>query len=494
MANRNEEGWRLYGATVRSPVPRGRLRAVELDPKLDWSDVTVVSANDLDVNVVSVTARDQPILVKEVINHAYEPVVLLACADRAKLERAKAAVHLEIDESPAVLDMHDAVTNRLVVWTAPDGFGETDTNVMKRVVSASGDAAASEAEIDAEIAKCARVVKGTYSTHHRQRGVHVGGDDLHAALLEKKSGRPVRMIHDLAEDMQAGPKLHPSYCEITTGCDADGTLRALKVSLLLDAGAYLTLTLDALSRSVSCAAGGYRWPVVRIEATAVATNTPPNGAFRGSGAEQAVWAIERHLDAVAAELGVDPMALKRQNLVAADAIHSFDQVVSAAKYFERRKAIDEENRRRASRGERTRLGIGGSVSQTGAGVAEVEVDLDTFEVDVKTFVLAADAAGPTLAGIGWALSEDVVWKNGLVRNPSLESYVLPTALDAPRFSTLSERRADDASGAPTIAAAVEHATGISVDHLPLTPERLLEASLGRSLFGSGLVSDEPRAS
>src|SRR5687767_9051036 len=95
----------LHGATVRSPTARGRLRAVRFDPNFDWTDVTRVVAQDIaalapggtGVNRVALIADDQPVLAEGSVNHAYEPVVLLACADRLKLARAVRAVTLDIE-------------------------------------------------------------------------------------------------------------------------------------------------------------------------------------------------------------------------------------------------------------------------------------------------------------------------------------------------------------------------------------------------------------
>jgi CO/xanthine dehydrogenase Mo-binding subunit len=141
----------------------------------------------------------------------------------------------------------------------------------------------------------------------------------------------------------------------------------------------------------------------------------------------------------------------------------------------------------------------------GCDVAEVEVDLDTFEVKVVGFWIAADVGkaihplmckgqleGGTLQAIGWALCEELVWDGGRIVNPRMTNYIVPTALDAPPFETIlieapfsrgpgggakgiGELPMD--GGAPAIAAAVEHATSLALDALPLTPERLLAHAL-----------------
>ncbi len=709
----------LFGATVRSPCAHGVLRSVTLDPTFDWSDVTVVQAGDIDVNQVQCISAEQPILVKSRILHAYEPIVLLACSDKQKLHRAIHAVKLDIEERVPVLDPEASLAKQDIIWG--------DDNVLKKITISKGCAdvsedAASIKAIDEAIAACAIVVQGRYSTHHQEQlyiepqgviahwddaGVHVigsiqcpyyvhkamvhafglpgdrvhvtqsvtgggfGGKEeypsviaLHAALLAKKSGRHVRMIYDRKEDIEATTKRHPAICEITTGSDADGTLRALKMRILMDGGAYMTLSPVVLSRGALHAAGAYRWPDVRIDAVAVATNTPPNGAFRGFGAPQTIWAIERHVDEIAKRTGRDPVDLKRQNMLREGDITSTGQVLrgsvgiaecvdkalEASKYQEKRLAGPIVTGRKAR-------GIGASVFMHGAGftgsgetylkgrvavdllpggrlnirtastdigqgtetvfrqiaadaanlnleavdftvpstthvpdsgptvasrtvmvvgsivekaakeiaarvraeqdhgggdfaaagdrllarektvtalvqynhpdwvkfddktykgdaypvfgyacdVAEIEIDLDTLEVNVLGFWSATDVGkaihplmckgqieGGSLQAIGWALWENVVWKDGKILNPRMTNYIIPTALDAPPFHVdlveapyaygpgggakgLGELPMD--GGAPAIAAAIEHATGMAARDLPLLPEQLLALQL-----------------
>src|SRR5699024_5343253 len=89
--------------------------------------------------------------------------------------------------------------------------------------------------------------------------------------------------------------------------------------VLLDGGAYTTLSPVVLSRGTLHASGAYRWPAARIDGRVVATNHVPYGAFRGFGAPQTIFAIERLFDAAARELGLHPYALRRRNaLVAGD--------------------------------------------------------------------------------------------------------------------------------------------------------------------------------
>ena len=93
----------LFGRTIRSTMPRGLIKAVRLDPSFDWSEVTVVTATDVPNNVVTLIDNDQPVLAADRINHAYEAIALVACADRVKAERACAAIQVEVEPLPAVL-------------------------------------------------------------------------------------------------------------------------------------------------------------------------------------------------------------------------------------------------------------------------------------------------------------------------------------------------------------------------------------------------------
>src|SRR5262245_27179575 len=122
----------LFGVTVRSPVPRGVLRAVRFDPSFDWSDITIVRAEDVPVNVVALIAEDQPVLASRHLNHAYEPIVLLACADKQKLLRAKEAISLDIEALPAIFDPEESLRNAATIWG-------TD-NVQKRYLLTKGRA------------------------------------------------------------------------------------------------------------------------------------------------------------------------------------------------------------------------------------------------------------------------------------------------------------------------------------------------------------------
>jgi CO/xanthine dehydrogenase Mo-binding subunit len=352
----------LFGRTVRSTIPRGRILSVSRDPAFDWSGFVFVEARDVPGrNVVAMIATDQPFLADGRVEHREEPILLLAHEDRARADAAVAHVTVEYAAEPAVLELERA------------------TELLKEIRIEKGDLARGFAEAD-------RVIEGEYETGHQEQlyiepngaialpepagGITVYGSmqcpyDVHralsvllgaegaqvrvvqtttgggfggkeeypslicghAALLARKAGRPVKMVYDRLEDLAATTKRHPSRIRHRTGVKRDGTITAMEIDLRLDGGAYVTLSPVVLSRASIHASGPYRSPAVRIHGRAFKTNTPPNGAFRGFGAPQSQFAAERHMDAIAGALGMDPIALRRKNLYATGDVTATGQVL-----------------------------------------------------------------------------------------------------------------------------------------------------------------------
>src|SRR5262245_19767768 len=308
----------LHGATVRSQAPRGRIRAIRFEGDLPWHEFTVVTARDVPPpNRIALILSDQPCLADEIVNHAEEPVVLLAHPDKGLVEKARRFVAIDIDPLPAVHSIEDALVARTVIWG--------DDNIFKSYLVNRGD-------VEAAFRTADRIVEGEYETGAQEQlyiepqgmiaeagpdmgvtvwgsmqcpyyvhkalttlfglpdnrvrvaqtetGGGVGGKErypsqiaAHAALLAWKSRRPVKLVYDRAEDMVATTKRHPSRTRHRTGLDRDGRLVAMDIDFVLDGGAYCTLSPVVLSRGTLHAAGPYYCPNVSIRGRAVATHT-----------------------------------------------------------------------------------------------------------------------------------------------------------------------------------------------------------------------------
>jgi CO/xanthine dehydrogenase Mo-binding subunit len=340
-----------FGATIRSADAHATFDRFELDPAFDWSRVAVVTADDIPGdNVVSLISDDQPVLVPvggEIQHHA-EPLVLLAAADRETLRHARRAITIRSTPLAPVFDplASDHVFAHYLIASGDleAGFAAADlvlegeyrvghqeqlyieNNAMIAVPRDDGGVAVhGSLQCPYYIHKAmkrslllndeqARVVQA-------ETGGGFGGKEeypsivaLHAALLARKTGKPVRMIYDRHEDLSATTKRHPAIVKHRTGVMADGTLVAQDIEVVMDGGAYCTLTPVVLSRGAIHAGGPYRCPNVRIRARATRTNTPPNGAFRGFGAPQVEFAAEIQLGRIAEALELSPLEIRRRNL------------------------------------------------------------------------------------------------------------------------------------------------------------------------------------
>ncbi|PYP58245.1 MAG: hypothetical protein DMD40_06010 [Gemmatimonadetes bacterium] len=668
-----------YGRTIRSTIARGAIRSLTLDPAFDWSRVVVVSADDIPgENVVQLIRDDQPVLAPNggEIRHKEEPILLLAAPDRATLEDAASHIHIEYELATPVSDIGSA------------------TEVFSTVDIAKGDVASAQREADLVVEREFRVglqeqlyiepqgaiafpeADGTirvigslqcpYYVHRAlkralklsdqqavvvqaETGGGFGGKEeypsivaVHAALLARKAGRPVRLIYDRHEDLAATTKRHPGVIRHRTGVKEDGTLVFQDIEIVLDGGAYCTLTPVVLSRAAIHAAGAYSCPNVRIRARAVATNTPPNGAFRGFGAPQSLFAAELMVEHVAERLGVSSVDLRRKWMLRLGDTTATGQVLSESVGSElvldaalkNAPAVRPSDRPTVRRGRGLSLVFHGS-GFTGSGekklqgtiafealadgtfriltasteigqgtktifcqlaadalgvgmdkvdlapqdtslvpdsgptvasrtamivgrlvqdaatevkerlkrekaplrveksyiqpdsihwdettyrgdaypvyawactIADVDVDMTTGEVRVSDLITAVDCGkalhpvmaegqieGGCLQAVGWATIEEIKMQDGGYQNDRLATYLIPTALDAPRIRTILvenpySRGPFGAKGigelpmdgpAPAIIAAIHDATGVWLDEIPATPEKVLAACASR---------------
>jgi CO/xanthine dehydrogenase Mo-binding subunit len=350
----------LYGTTVRSPASRGRIKQITFGGDLPWDEFVVVTAKDIPGNnFVALIINDQPYLADQVVNHAEEPVLLLAHKDKYLLEEARRNVRIEIDPLPAVFTLAESLDQRHVLWGVDHVFkkflvdkgnvddawasadliveGEYETGAQEQLyIENNGAIAVASPDEGVTVwgsMQCPyyvhkALIKLFDLPDHRIRVIQTetgggfGGKEEypsliagHAALLAWKSGKPVKIIYDRAEDMVATTKRHPSRTRHKTAASKDGKLLAMEIDFVIDGGAYCTLSPVVLSRGTIHAAGPYLCPNVRIKSRAVATNVPPHGAFRGFGAPQSIFALERHMDRVAEAVGLSAEEFRRRNFL-----------------------------------------------------------------------------------------------------------------------------------------------------------------------------------
>ena len=333
----------LHGRTIRSTVPRGRIESIRFD--FDTTGFTIVDYRDVPAkNAVDLMSQDQPFLAEHEVKHMAEPILLIAHEDKGKLNAASVIIGYDEEEplfdpekSPLsfkdidivkgdtdhALEQADVVVEG-VYRTGHQEHVYIEPNGVIAVPEEGGVAIYGSVQCPFYVIKALRCMLGSAHPNVRviqtETGGGFGGKEEypsmiagHAVLLALKSGRPVKIIYDRAEDMVATTKRHPSIVRHRTGLTRDGKLVAMDIDVLLDGGAYVTLSPTVLSRGCIHAAGPYSCDNVHIRGRTVFTNTPPNGAFRGFGAPQTEFAVEVHMDRIAERLGMDPVELRRIN-------------------------------------------------------------------------------------------------------------------------------------------------------------------------------------
>ena len=334
----------LHGRTVRSSIARGRVTGIRYD--FDTTGFTIVDWRDIPAagrNIVALVEYDQPFLVERDVRHLAEAIVLLAHEDREVLLAANVIIDYEEEEPEFDPEHSDVIFKSLAIdkgnveaallaadlvveGTYRTGHQEhvyIEPNGVIAEPENGGIAVHGSIQCPFYVDKALRSLLGKDAyirVVQTETGGGFGGKEEypsmiagHATLLALKSGRPVKIVYDRTEDMIATTKRHPSIVRHRTGVMNDGTLVAMDIDIILDGGAYVTLSPVVLSRGGIHAAGPYRCANTRIRGKAMFTNTPPNGAFRGFGAPQTLFAVEAHVERVADALGMDPVAFREHN-------------------------------------------------------------------------------------------------------------------------------------------------------------------------------------
>ena len=361
-----------HAAFVRSPHAHARVDRVDASALPD-DCVALLPEDVAETRAYGCQARDQRILAG-VARHVGDVVAAVAAPTRAGALAAARAVEVAYTELPAVFDAVEAVAPGapLLHAAAAESAGEAvsigvralpGTNVCHRFRLRSGDTAAGFEAAEVIVQREYRTPGAAHApmephatlaewddgrlvlTTGTQTPFNLRTDVAHAfglaeadvrviappmggsfgaktfvrteaivAALARKAGRPVKAVLDRTEEFVTLNR-HPATMRVRLGARRDGTLVAKELDCWVDTGAYADCGPGVATKLGYAGVGPYRIPHVRVDALAVYTNLPPNGAYRGYGAMQSVWASERAMDALAHELGMSPLELRRRNLL-----------------------------------------------------------------------------------------------------------------------------------------------------------------------------------
>jgi len=365
----------LHAAFLRSPAAHARIVEIDTSAALEIPGVvTVLSASDLEGLVRPVRAVSRapnyrpcttPVLAHEKVRMAGEPIALIVADSRYSAEDGAAAIALELDPLPALLSMDDALADG-----APAIHDEAPQNLFNHFEQTIGDVegifGAAEEIVELRVEQqryCAaalegRAVTARYDTatgaltvwlssqvpHIARTGLarhlnlpenrvrviapDMGGgfgpkcvlyqEELAVCAAARLLGQPVRWASDRVEDLQATIHGREHTIDIRAAADGNGRVRAVRADVRASNGAYAvwpyTAGLDSGQASENVT-GPYAIPCYERRVKAVVTNKTPMGPYRGVGRVVATFAMERVMDVLAARLGIDPLDIRRRNLV-----------------------------------------------------------------------------------------------------------------------------------------------------------------------------------
>ena len=366
----------LHGKVLRSPYPHARIVSIDTSAADAMPGVVAIltGADLLDIDPYYGHAiKDRPIVAIERVRFAGEPVAAVAATDEATAEAAVLAIVVEYDELPVVGTVERALApGAPLVHDQPlrpgafHGLGtlpERDGNVCYRYSIDRGD-------VDAAFAAADIVVEDDYvfpsvyqyamETHSVVAQVDSDGITIWATCqhpflvraeiaalfdvplgrvrvvvpylgggfgsksytkmepitvaLARKAGRPVRIVNRVDESMVT-TRRHNMTARVRTAATSDGRLLARDVKAWFDTGAYADNGPRVTATGGDAAPGPYRWAAVRVDASCVYTNTAPSGSYRAFGASHLQWAGELQVDEVARRAGIDPIEIRRRNLL-----------------------------------------------------------------------------------------------------------------------------------------------------------------------------------
>ena len=349
----------LYAKTIRATCPRGKIKSIKI-PALPESYFSITAKDIPGQNRIKFLISDWPFLAEDTVNYFGEAILLIVGPDRSQINELAKSVQIEYEKIPAALTVDEAEDDRI-----PPIFGED--NVFAKYAYEKGN-------VEEAFKKAARIVKETYTTGYQKQaylenqgmiavpeengkitvygsmqcpyyiknalvqGLGVSDDKVrivqtvtgggfggkedypsllagHAAFAALKTQKPVAVLYEREEDTAYTPRRHPAQVILETALDQAGNILGMKANIKLNAGAYAGISEVVLQRSIYNVCGVYHIENLKVTGAALATNTVPNGAFRGFGAPQVIFAIEMHMESLAKAAGMDVLSYKKKYMV-----------------------------------------------------------------------------------------------------------------------------------------------------------------------------------
>ncbi|MGY3749796.1 selenium-dependent xanthine dehydrogenase [Vagococcus acidifermentans] len=355
----------LHASAVRTKYPRARVLAIDSSQALAHPDCeAVLTADDVPGNnkighLEFISDWDVMIRVGDITRYVGDAVALVVSKKKETLEEIKELVQVSYEELEPLTSPEQALAEgapnihekgnilsheRLIRGDADEVIARSKHVVTQHYSVPINEHAFMEPECaiampegenglllytagqsiydeQREVARMLGVDKEQIHVQGKLVGGGFGGkEDMsvqhHAALAAWCLQKPVKVLFTRQESIMIHPKRHAMEMTFTTACDENGYLTAMKAVIVSDTGAYASLGGPVLQRACTHAAGPYKYQAIDIEGTAVYTNNPPAGAFRGFGVSQSAFSTESNLNILADKVGISPWEIRYRNAVA----------------------------------------------------------------------------------------------------------------------------------------------------------------------------------
>ena len=366
----------IYASAVRSKYPRARVLAIHTEKARELQGVVgVFTANDIpgDIKVGHLKQDwDALIPVGGMTHYLGDAICLVAAESMEVLKEAKSLVEVDYEVQDGVFDPFEALKEgapkvhesgnilaheHLIRGDAGQAIAGAKYKVTNHYETPWTEHAFLEPETAVAMPFDDGVFiystdQGTYDTQHECSlmlglpkekiivenklvgGGFGGKEDVtvqhHAALVAYLTKRIVKVKLTRKESILIHPKRHPMWIDVTTACDEEGYLVGMKAKVVSDTGAYASLGGPVLQRACTHAAGPYNFQNIDLDGTAVYTNNPPAGAFRGFGVTQTCFASEMNLNQLAELVGISPWEIRYRNAIRPGQVLPNGQIADAS--------------------------------------------------------------------------------------------------------------------------------------------------------------------
>ncbi|MCF8333990.1 MAG: xanthine dehydrogenase family protein molybdopterin-binding subunit [Bacteroidales bacterium] len=340
----------VHARTVRSEKARAEIKAIHL-PELP-EGYTVIDKSDIPGNNrMQTVVSDHPLFAENEVHYIGQPILIITGPSKEKTVELVEKVKIDYEELPAVTDMEGALAKKEIHVNYQYAKGNPDAvfdNASKTITDEyrTGQPEHLYLETNGVIAtyhnnritiygsiQCPFFVKNAVveATGFAPEQIQViqtvtggafGGKEEYPSLLAAqaavaslKTGKPVRLILDRKEDIEATTKRHPSLLKYKASLNNKNEITGIDIDITFDGGAFATISPVVLQRAMFTSTGVYGFPNIRVTGRVVKTNKAPSGAFRGFGAPQVLFGIEQFMNRLASEEGVSSLAFKRQYLL-----------------------------------------------------------------------------------------------------------------------------------------------------------------------------------